>query len=257
VSGLWYDYDGIQALRGVDLHAKAGELIALTGHNGSGKTTLLKLLVGLLRPKQGQVLVHGLDTQSATVEELIRHVGYVPQDPSSLLFADTVTEELAFTRRAHRLPSPSGRDGVPTVDPEPWLSRLGLAGMGQRYPRQLSVGERQRVALAAILVAEPTTLLLDEPTRGMDPTEKQALAGFLQAQAALGHTVLLATHDVELAAQCAQRVVVLEGGRVVADGPTGVVMSQWPAFGSQVNRLFDNPRLLTVRDVWEALGHAH
>jgi energy-coupling factor transporter ATP-binding protein EcfA2 len=247
VRDLWYDYDGIQALRGVDLQAHAGESIALAGNNGSGKTTLLKHLVGLLCPKQGQVLVHGLNTRTASVEELIRYVGYVPQDPSSLLFSDTVAEELAFTRRAHRLPA---------EDPAPWLERLGLAGMGHRYPRQLSVGERQRVALAAILVAEPTLLLLDEPTRGLDPIEKQALAVFLKAQSAMGRTVLLATHDVELAAQCAQRVVLLDGGRVVADGPTGEVMSQWPAFGSQVNRLFQDPRLLTVRDVWEALGDA-
>lgn len=240
---VWYDYNGIEALHQLDLRVEQGELIALTGRNGSGKTTLLKHWVGLLQPKKGQITVHGLDTRTATVEELIQHVGYVPQDPSSLLFADTVRQELEFTRRAH---------GLPPADVDHWLAALGLAGLGERYPRDLSVGERQRVALAAILVAEPSTLLLDEPTRGLDPLEKQALSDFLRAQTAEGRTVILATHDVELAAQTAQRMIVLEQGQVVADGPVGEVMGQRPEVASQVSRLFHDPQLLTAQDVLEA-----
>jgi energy-coupling factor transporter ATP-binding protein EcfA2 len=243
VRKVWYSYSGVDALRGISLRAQGGELIALMGRNGSGKTTLLKHMVGLLRPRQGHVIAHGLDTREATVEALIRQVGYVPQDPSSLLFADTVRQELEFTRRAHAL-SPG--------DTDHWLETLGLAGVGERYPRDLSVGERQRVALAAILVAEPMTLLLDEPTRGLDPLEKEALGQFLQAQTAQGRAVIIATHDVELAAECADRVIIINDGQVVADGPAREVMSQSLTFASQVNKLFGDPRLLTVQDVLEA-----
>jgi energy-coupling factor transporter ATP-binding protein EcfA2 len=240
VQEVWFNYDGVDALRGVSLEARGGELIALMGRNGSGKTTLLKHMVGLLHPRRGHVIAHGLDTRQATVEALIQQVGYVPQDPNSLLFADTVRQELEFTRRAHAL-SPANMDG--------WLATLDLAGLGERYPRDLSVGERQRVALAAILVAEPMTLLLDEPTRGLDPLEKGALAQFLQAQAAQGRAIIMATHDVELAAECAHRVIITSDGQILADGPAREVMSRSSAFASQVNKLFGNPRLLTVQDV--------
>ncbi len=241
---LWFDYGGVDALRGIELRARPGQLLALTGRNGSGKTTLLKHLVGLLQPRQGEIFVYGLDTRTTSVQQLIRYVGYVPQDPSSLLFADTVRQELEFTRRAH---------GLAPTDHRRWLEMLGLEGLGERYPRDLSVGERQRVALASILIAEPSTLLLDEPTRGLDPLEKQELAAFLRAQTAEGHTVILATHDVELAAQCAQRVIVIDEGRVIADGRAGEVMSQQPVYRPQMHQLFRDPRLLTVRDVLGAL----
>jgi energy-coupling factor transporter ATP-binding protein EcfA2 len=240
VQEVWYSYNAADALRGISLQVRGGELIALMGRNGSGKTTLLKHMVGLLRPRQGHVIVHGLDTLQVTVEALIQQVGYVPQDPNSLLFADTVRQELEFTRRAHALPP---------VDTDAWLATLDLAGLGERYPRDLSAGERQRVALAAILVAEPMTLLLDEPTRGLDPLEKRALAQFLQAQAAQGRAVIMATHDVELAAECAHRVIILSEGQVVVDGPAREVMSQSSTFATQVNKLFGDSRLLTVQDV--------
>jgi energy-coupling factor transporter ATP-binding protein EcfA2 len=243
VQQVAYSYDGADALRGISLQVSAGELIALMGHNGSGKTTLLRHMVGLLHPRQGHVIAHGLDTRETPVDRLIQHVGYVPQDPSSLLFADTVRQELEFTLRAHALS---------TGDTEHWLATLDLAGLDERYPRDLSVGERQRVALAAILVAEPMTLLLDEPTRGLDPLEKRALARFLQAQAGQGRAVVMATHDVELAAGCAHRVIIIDDGRVVADGSAHEVLSQSSAFASQVNKLFHDPRLLTVEDVLEA-----
>jgi energy-coupling factor transporter ATP-binding protein EcfA2 len=243
VRDLWYDYHGIEALRGLNLRAGPGELVALMGRNGSGKTTLLKHLVGLLCPKRGAVRVNGSDTRQVSIDTLIKQVGYVPQDPSSLLFADTVRQELEFTRRAH---------GLTAVDTSPWLTRLGLAGLAGRYPRAMSVGERQRAALAAILVAEPSVLLLDEPTRGLDPVEKQALADFLRQQAKQGRTVILATHDVELAAQAAQRVVILDRGQVLADGPVREVMSQSEEFSPQVSRLFRDPWLLTAQDVLEA-----
>jgi energy-coupling factor transporter ATP-binding protein EcfA2 len=244
---VWYSYNGTPALRGLSLQVHKGELVALMGRNGAGKTTLLKNLVGLLHPNQGQVMVEGLDTHAVPLETVIERVGYVPQDPSSLLFADTVRQELDFTRRAH---------GQPPADNGQWLATMGLSGLGDRYPRDLSVGERQRVALAAILVAEPELLLLDEPTRGLDPVEKEALSHFLRDQCEKGRTVVVATHDVELAAKTAQRVIIMSEGQIVVDGPAREVMTESAVFSSQVNKLFRDPRLMTVQDVLEAVSNA-
>ncbi len=244
VRRLSYAYDGAPALDDVSLQVWPGEFVALMGRNGAGKTTLLKHLVGLLQPDRGQVVVAGLDTRAAGVEDLIQHVGYVPQDPGALLFAETVREELDFTLRNH---------GRPPGEYEGLLAALGLAGFEGRYPRDLSVGERQRVALAAILVAGPTVLLLDEPTRGLDYAQKEALTAFLQAERGRGRTVIMATHDVELAARCADRVVLLGDGQVVVDGPARQVMSESLVFASQVNKLFRDPAFLTVDDVLRAV----
>ena len=244
VRDLWFRYNGHEALRGVNLEVRPGEFVALMGRNGSGKTTLLKHLVGLLRPGQGEVLVAGLDTRRAPVEEVARRVGYVPQDPGSLLFAETLQEELAFTLRSHGLLNPQAWQGA-----EGLLRRLGLSDFARRDPRDLSGGERQRAALAAILVAEPEVILLDEPTRGLDYGQKEALADLLRRERARGRAVIMATHDVELAASCADRVVMLAEGEVVVDGPTRETMTESLVFSSQVNKLFRDPRFVTVEDV--------
>jgi energy-coupling factor transport system ATP-binding protein len=240
VRDLWHSYDGHPALKGVSLTIRQGEFVAIMGRNGSGKTTLLKHLVGLLQPQRGSVLVRGLDTRQTALEQLVNLVGYVPQNPNALLFADTVAQELAFTRRSH---------GLPEGDAGGLLRTLGIAGQADRYPRDLSVGERQRVALATILAAEPEIIMMDEPTRGVDYAQKEALAQFLRGQRERGRTVILSTHDVELAASAVERVVILGDGEVVVDGPTRQVMSQSMVFSSQVNKLLRDERYLTVADV--------
>jgi energy-coupling factor transport system ATP-binding protein len=183
------------------------------------------------------------DTRNTPVEQLARRVGYVPQNPNALLFADSIADELAFTRRAQ---------GLPAGEDRALLETLGLYPMRDRYPRDLSVGERQRVALAAVLVSDPELILLDEPTRGLDYAQKEALTAFLQVQNQEGKTVIVVTHDVEWVAQCAERVVLMAEGQIVADGPTGGTMNDSPILAPQVNRLFGNPRFLTVDDVVSA-----
>ncbi len=241
--GVTYDYPTGAALRDVDLAVRAGEVVALMGHNGAGKTTLLKLAIGLLRGRTGEVRVLGRLVRGGETADLAQRVGYVPQNPGALLFADTVRDEVAFTRKTHRLP----------MD-ESILDALGLRPLADAYPRDLSVGERQRTALAAVLAADPALLLLDEPTRGLDSLQKAALAALLREQAAAGRGVLLTTHDVELAAACADRVVILEGGQVTEAGDTAAVMARAPAFASQIARLFPDRGWLTVEDVLAYCG---
>jgi energy-coupling factor transport system ATP-binding protein len=244
VQDLWYAYNGHDALKGVSLEIRKGEFVALMGRNGSGKTTLLKHLVGLLQPKRGSVQVRSMDTRRVPLEEIIRIVGYVPQNPNALLFADTVGAELAFTRASHGL--------VPGEQAE-LLQTLGIAEQVDRYPRDLSVGERQRVALAAILAAEPGIILLDEPTRGIDYAQKQALVHYLARERTQGRTVIVSTHDVELAAASVDRVIILGDGEIVVDGAAREVMTHSMVFASQINKLLRDDHYLTVEDVLRSL----
>jgi len=249
VHDLHYAYDGRAALRGINMQVQPGEFLALMGRNGSGKSTLLKQIVGLIKPDEGKVAVAGLDTRKAALEEIIREVGYVPQHPGALLFQETLQGELEFTRRGHAMPLDAAAD-------QALLERLNLSHLAQRDPRDLSGGEQQRAALAAILVANPQIILLDEPTRGLDYDQKAALAGMLLGLRRQGATILMATHDVELAAACADRVVLLAEGQVVVDGPARIVMSDSQVFASQINKLFRDPRFLVVEDVLRELAAA-
>lgn len=242
VQNVWFAYNGQEALRGVDLTVESGEIMALMGRNGSGKTTLLKHLVGLLRPQEGRVELFGQDIRHRETQEIARQVGYVPQDPNALLFADTVRDEVLFTRR---------NQGLPVEESPEVLRRLDLEPLAGAYPRDLSAGERQRVALAAILAAEPQIILLDEPTRGLDYFQKHALSRFLREHQGLERIIVLATHDVELVAQVADRIVLLGDGEVVVDGPTREVMTGSLVFASQVNKLMRDSRFLTAEDVIE------
>ncbi|GAF82206.1 unnamed protein product, partial [marine sediment metagenome] len=240
IQNLWFSYNGHEALRDVNLSVIQGEFVALMGRNGSGKTTLLKHVVGLLKPGRGRVELWGENTKGRDTEDIARRVGYVPQNPSSLLFADTLRDELNFTRRSH---------GLDTGDYDALLRSLHLEDHIDAYPRDLSGGERQRAAMAAILVADPDIILLDEPTRGLDYYQKRALADFLSGKQHEGKAIIMSTHDVELVAQCADRVVIMGEGQIVVDGPARSVMSRSMVFSSQINKLFQDERLLTVDDV--------
>jgi energy-coupling factor transport system ATP-binding protein len=134
------------------------------------------------------------------------------------------------------------------------LDRLGLGALAGRNPRDLSGGEQQRAALASILAADPQVILLDEPTRGLDYVQKRGLADLLLGLKREGRTIVMATHDVELAAACADRAVLMAEGQVVVDGPARQVMSDSQVFSSQINKLFRDPRYLVVEDVVRALG---
>jgi len=222
---LRVDLGGRSALRDVTIELHRGEVTALLGRNGAGKTTLLRALARLLDPVAGRV------DGAATV-------AYVPQDPNSLLFSPTVRRELAQTLRL------LGRADQGEIDG--WLAALGLDEVAERHPRSLSGGERQRVAIAAVAVGGADVLLLDEPTRGMDAASRVALEHAVREHATRGGAVVIATHDVELAARCATRAVVLGDGDVVATGPAREVLAG-SLFAPQVLRVV--PPFLTVEEV--------
>ncbi|HEX9372983.1 MAG TPA: ATP-binding cassette domain-containing protein, partial [Roseiflexaceae bacterium] len=248
-------YGARQVLRGTSLDVWPGEIVALLGRNGAGKTTLLKTLVGLARPQRGRAVVAGRDTARQTTADICRRLAYLPQDPNTLLFADTVREELQITLRNHRRAAreDQGPRATPGADDAllvpSLLDRLGIAEYASAYPRDLSAGERQRVALAAVSVTGPGGLLLDEPTRGLDYGAKRALAGLLRGWRSDGMAILLVTHDVEFAATVADRAALLSQGEVIASGPTVDVLGSSPLFAPQVARLFPGSGWLTVDDV--------
>jgi energy-coupling factor transport system ATP-binding protein len=247
---LVVNYEKQAILHDVSLSVSSGEIVALMGRNGAGKTTLLKNLVGLMRPQRGRVMVAGRDIASLDVATICQDVGYLPQDPNALLFAETVLEELYITLRNHNMLEDSKKLSMRKyIDPMTLLTRLGLADKAGHYPRDLSVGERQRVALATIMVTKPRALLLDEPTRGLDYEAKHELLTLLQSWRAEGMAILMITHDVELAAMAADRVIVLSQGEIIATGTAAEVLAPSPLFAPQVARLFPNTGWLTVADV--------
>jgi energy-coupling factor transporter ATP-binding protein EcfA2 len=246
--GVEVNYGSLQVLRGVDLDLYPGKITVLLGPNGAGKSTLLRALVGLAQPQKGTIRVDGKDIAGRAVADICLQVGYLPQDPNALLFADRVLDELLITLRNHHMdPSEMG------LPPGQLLQRLGLADKMDCYPRDLSTGERQRVALGAILVTHPGALLLDEPTRGLDYGAKQTLLKLLRGWRDEGMAILMVTHDVELAAQAADRVILLEDGLVTAAGNPYEVLMASGTFSPQVARIYPNHGWLTVEDVIGAL----
>ncbi|WP_432116897.1 ABC transporter ATP-binding protein [Streptomyces sp. bgisy032] len=235
----------IQALRDVDLTIAPGETVALMGRNGAGKSTLLGSLVGLVTPGSGTVRLGEAVPHRTAPKDLVRKVGLVPQEPRDLLYADTVAAECAAADRDA---------GADPGTCRALVSELLPGVTDGAHPRDLSEGQRLALALAVVLTARPPLLLLDEPTRGLDYAAKARLVGVLRALAAEGHAIVLATHDVELAAELAHRVVLLAEGEVIADGPTAEVVVSSPSFAPQVTKILAPQRWLTVPQVRAALG---
>ncbi|WP_326615953.1 ATP-binding cassette domain-containing protein [Streptomyces anulatus] len=245
VDGLGVRRGRVEALRRVTLTVAPGETVALMGRNGAGKSTLLGALVGMIEPTSGTVRVGGLAPARTDPRAMVRRVGLVPQEPRDLLYADTVAAECAAADR-----DAGAAEGTCRA----LVSEL-LPGVGDdTHPRDLSEGQRLALALALVLTGRPPLLLLDEPTRGLDYAAKARLVGVLRGLAAEGHAIVLATHDVELAAELAHRVVILADGEVVADGPTGQVVVSSPAFAPQTAKILAPQEWLTVSQVRAALG---
>lgn len=225
-----FAYEGDQlALDGISLSVVEGERVALLGANGSGKSTLMRLFDALSFPTSGRMEAAGAPlTHDAFADDVVNYafrkrVGFVFQNPDVQLFNATVADELAFGplqlgwERARILAA---------VDEA--LQLFGIEPLRNRPPHRLSGGEKKRVALAATLITEPDVVLLDEPTNALDPESRTILVELLCSRRMEGKTIILATHDLEVAEAVSRRTVILAGGRVVADGPTHELLRDLP-----------------------------
>lgn len=217
VEGLCFTYpDGRQALRQVRLFIAPGEKVALVGPNGAGKSTLLLNLAGILRG-EGRISVASVELSDATLKRIRASVGVVFQDPDDQLFSSTVFDDVAYGLRY--MGTPKAEIGGRVADA---LGAVGMADSEARIPYHLSGGEKKRVAIATVLAMDPEILVLDEPTSGLDPRGRRGIMNLLRQ---LPQTMLVSTHDIRMVWELFPRVVLLNEGRIVADGKTQDVLS--------------------------------
>jgi energy-coupling factor transport system ATP-binding protein len=216
VDGLAHRYpDGTEALSGVSCAIRQGEFVAILGQNGSGKTTLVKHLNGILRPTTGDIRLQGQSLLGQPPTALSRRVGLVFQNPDHQIFHERVWDEVAFGPRLQGLSDAEVGSRV-----EEALEAVGLIGMGELDPFILTKGSRQRVAVASTLATKPEVVILDEPTTGLDHAELSGMMALIRRLNEAGHTIVIITHAMDIAAAHARRVILMQGGRVLKDGPT-------------------------------------
>jgi len=238
-------YGRREVLHGIDLSISTGEVVAVMGRNGAGKSTLLSTMVGLRVPFAGEVCVLDADPASLKPKDLVARIGLVPQQAADLLYAESVGEECRQTDEDSGLES--GTTAAMLRSIAPWV-------VDSTHPGDLSEGSRLALALAVVLAPDPPVLLLDEPTRGLDYTAKRHLVDVIAAASARGRAVVIATHDVELAAEVATRTLVLADGEIVSDGPTRRIVTSSPMFAPQIAKTLAPLPFLTVGDVRRALA---
>jgi energy-coupling factor transport system ATP-binding protein len=214
---LWFHYKDCPVLRGIHLKLCRGECVALIGRNGAGKTTLVKHLNGLLKPDRGSLRVLGQDTRKTSVSKLARHVGFAWQNPNDQLFRTTVREEV--------LTGPRVLGAYDPVWCNRLFERLGLGPLLDRSPFSLSEGQKKRVSFAAALAPQPELIVFDEPTAGQDDPFRRELAELIHELQKEGRAIVLVTHDLEFAAQYANRWLILTEGQIIADGSPDAVMA--------------------------------
>ncbi len=206
---LHFAYGPTPILQNLDLDVMGHEVVAIVGANGSGKSTLLKHLNGLLRPKQGSVELFGKDIAKSTTASMAKEIGYLGQNPNNYLFEDTLQKELEFTLKNLKIPKEQWAERMDWA-----LGVLDLERFRHSFPRDLSCGQRERAALASVIVGKPKILILDEPTRGMDYWNKMKLAAILESLKGQGMTTILVTHDYRFVAEHANRVLLLSDGQL-------------------------------------------
>lgn len=215
-----YTYPGgVEALNGVTLQIEPGEQVAIVGQNGSGKTTLAKHLNGLLRPGAGRVEIGDWDTCDHTVAEMSRRVGYLFQNPGEQIFKTRVSDEVAFGLTCRGLQQDEIKVRVHAV-----LERVNLASQYDTHPYELLPSQRKWVALASVLVVDNPILVLDEPTSGQDSQGMARLGTLVSDIATEGKTTIVITHDMDFVADYLERVVVMQHGQIILDGPKHEVL---------------------------------
>ena len=229
IQNISFSYDqNKDVLKSIVLKVFSREILGIMGQNGSGKSTLMKIIAGLLKPKDGKIVING-------------KVGYLSQNPNDYLFSDSVYEELAFSLKQHKIKDFKKIKRT--------LEQLGIEYCKDKNPRDLSSGEKQRVALGSILVTDPDILILDEPTRGLDRNAKEKLGELLLSLKAAGKTILLVTHDVEFAANICTRVCLIFDGNIAQIGSKYEVLTSGIFYTTQIHKLFHGlSNILTLDD---------
>lgn len=213
IEHLHFSYpDGTEALRGIELTIGAGEKVALVGPNGAGKSTLLLHLNGILGGGHGNVSIDGTRVEPSSVRRIRAQVGLVFQDPDDQLFSPTVREDVAFGPIHMGVPEGEIHHRV-----ERALAAVGMSGFERRVPHHLSLGQRKRISVATVLSMDPSVLVFDEPTAGLDPRGRRELMGVMASRS---ETLLVSTHDLAMVAETLPRTIILDEGVVVADGPS-------------------------------------
>ncbi len=256
-----------KALRGIDLTISDGEILGLIGHTGSGKSTLVQHLNGLLKPTEGHVLIDGVDigAKGTKLRDIRRRVGLVFQYPEHQLFEETVSADVAFGPKNLGL---EGEELEQQVKQALQLVHLSYEDLGNRSPFELSGGQKRRVALAGVLAMQPKVLVLDEPSAGLDPRSRDELLGLIRELHEQGITIVFVTHNMSEIAQLAQRLVVMDRGKIVMDGTPREVFSRGDELASiglgvpEITRLtrqlrrggIDIPEdILTIEEAKEAI----
>jgi len=216
-----YPHTTQNALQDISITIGRGEFVGIIGQNGAGKTTLVKNIIGLLKPTGGEIRIGDQVTARVSVEELARRVGLVLQNPDDQLFAMTVKEEVAFGARNIGV---RAEDLDQRVDFA--LAATGLSDQKEKYPFNLSFGDRRKLSVAAVVSMMPDILIFDEPTTGQDYRGRRELANIGKELNEKGHTVIMITHDMDLIAAYTRRLIVMGQGRVLLDGPTAEVFQQ-------------------------------
>jgi energy-coupling factor transport system ATP-binding protein len=245
VKDLTISYGGKNAVNSLSTTIYENEIVAIMGRNGAGKSSLLRAIAGVSDNAAGEVIVNGIDSQKLHSKQRRENVGYIPQEPSDLLYGQSVSEECKQA---------DGDNQVASGTTFALLFQLVPGISAQTHPRDLSEGQRLGLALSVVLSANPHLLILDEPTRGLDYQAKRVLTKMLIDFARLfNRSVIIATHDVELVAELATRTIFIADGDIVADGPTIDVLLSSPAFAPQVSKIMSPQPWLTVGDVVRAI----
>lgn len=222
IQNLHYQYqNGRKVLNDLSFTIKKGEFVALVGQNGAGKTTLLKHLNGLLKPSQGSIFVKELDVTKTKTSVLARHIGFLFQNPDHQIFCPTVYREIEFGLKSTGF----AHDEIDHLVREAAF-KVGLSQYLDCNPFSLSKGQRQRVALASVLAMKTDIIVLDEPTTGQDYKEGIEIMEIVKTLRDEGKTIMMVTHDMELVARYAQRVIILQNGRILEDGPKHQVLGK-------------------------------
>ena len=256
IKNLSFEYSKNQpVLKNINLNIYKGEFLAIVGANGSGKTTLATHLNGLLKPSKGKVMVNGLNTEKQKVSKLAKIVGYVFQNPDEQIFGDNLIEEIGFGVKNLGLNPEKISERVNQA-----IKYTGLRKYKTRDPFSLSVGQKRRITIASILAMKPQVIILDEPSTGLDLRTAENIMALVKNLNKSGHTIIMVTHDMELVAEYAERVVVLDNGQIISDAKTRETFAKQNILDKanltrpEINKLgylLGEPKILTINDVLE------